>query len=164
MIDRDEKTMSRFMANVEPEPMSGCWLWGASASDTGYGQITIKGRNYSSHRASYQLHVGEIPPGMLVCHKCDNPICVNPDHLFLGTPKDNMIDMVKKKRHLNPKTAGELHGSARLKAADIVEIRGAQGVSQSVLARKYNIAPSHVSAIRSGKRWAILRMEGSDVA
>lgn len=79
---------------------NGCWEWAASFRGQ-YGKIKIKGKHYSSHRISFYLENGYLPEHMLVCHKCDNPKCVRPDHLFLGTHKDNSQDMVSKGRRRN---------------------------------------------------------------
>jgi hypothetical protein len=81
-----------------PEPNSGCWLWLGMVYTTGYGGVVHQGITKLAHRASYEAFHGVIPRKMLICHHCDNPSCVNPDHLFLGTEQDNADDMVKKKR------------------------------------------------------------------
>lgn len=91
----------RFHANYIPEPMSGCWLWVGGTNGKGYGQLWIDGEpSIMAHRLSWELHNGPIPKGMLVCHKCDTPPCVNPDHLFIGTDKDNIQDCIKKGRYV----------------------------------------------------------------
>lgn len=112
----------------------------------------------SAHRVSYELHNGTIPDGLFVCHKCDNPACVNPKHLFLGTPDDNMKDKVKKGRHKwNPPTFhGEKHPMAKLTQAQVDEIRGlfATNTYKKVeLAKRFNISNTHVGYILSGKAW-----------
>lgn len=87
----------RIIANVEPEPNSGCWLWTAGLGGSGYGALRY-GTPTRAHRVSYMVFVGPITDGLFVCHRCDTPLCVNPDHLFLGTAKDNAVDAMRKGR------------------------------------------------------------------
>jgi hypothetical protein len=90
----------RFWLRVQKS--DGCWTWQGAKGDHGYGHFTADGGvDVSTHRYSYQLHHGEIPPGMVICHRCDNPVCVNPDHLFLGTQRDNVQDMIQKGRRVS---------------------------------------------------------------
>jgi hypothetical protein len=98
------------MAKSARDPISGCCVWAGARSASGYG--VAAGKIKIASRLSWTLHYGEIPDGLLVCHKCDNPPCVNPEHLFLGTHADNTQDMVRKGRA--PREYGKLYGSARL--------------------------------------------------
>ncbi len=83
---------------TSPEPTSGCWIWLGATANCGYGELRMKGVRTRAHRYSYELFKGPIPKGLFVCHSCDVPACVNPDHLWVGTQKDNLADMVRKER------------------------------------------------------------------
>ena len=83
----------RLATHAYPEPNSGCWLWGGPTFVTGYGAVVVNGASKSAHRLAYEVANGPIPPGMFVCHKCDVPGCVNPDHLWLGTRGENNRDV-----------------------------------------------------------------------
>ena len=93
--------LERFNEKYIPEPNTGCWLWTSTWASCGYGQFRINGKYWLAHRASWKLLYGEIPGGLQVLHKCDVRPCVNPDHLFLGTQSDNMLDCFKKGRRAN---------------------------------------------------------------
>jgi predicted XRE-type DNA-binding protein len=103
----------------------------------------------------FELHFGEIPLGIYVCHRCDNPKCINPEHLFLGTPKDNMNDKMKKGRNFNVK--GSQHGQAKLDEEKVLEIKrllAEKNLTQKKIGEKYGVNQNTISLIKSGKIWS----------
>ena len=146
----------RFWAKVARRGPEECWLWMAYLNNTGYGNIKHggrEGRMLLSHRVSYELHFGPIPVGMCVCHRCDNPACVNPSHLFLGTHAENMADRNTKGRAAGP--LGESNRRSKLRESDIRDIRHmrASGFTQQALAERFDISQTNVSSIVRGKTW-----------
>lgn len=91
-------SLARFTEKYIPVPESGCWLWIGASTASGYGQMKCGRKLHRAHRVSWELHRGPIPEGLMVCHRCDVPSCVNPEHLFLGTAKENYRDCVEKGR------------------------------------------------------------------
>lgn len=129
-----------FWSKVLIIPEHTCWEWIACKQE-GYGRFSVNKRLTLAHRFSYELHYGPIPKGLLVCHKCDNPGCVKPDHLFLGTHHDNLIDSLNKGRQ--PKPRGEGHPKARLsnkKAEEMRESYKKQKVSFDKLGKKFGVS------------------------
>lgn len=138
-----------------------CWDWVGFAHPKGYGHLTVKGKLFKSHRASYEAYNGPIPEGLQVLHQCDNPGCVNPNHLFLGTHLDNMKDKAKKMRA--PAMVGELNPYHLLSEADVREIlrlrrMGERGVD---VAKQFNVSQCTVSAIVTGRNWSHISTEGT---
>jgi hypothetical protein len=135
-----------------------CWLWAAASKQKGYGKISfspIKGESVviAAHRIAYFLHYGKDPVGMVILHKCDNILCVNPHHLEEGTQKDNMQDMFKKHRHNLPK--GSQHFKAKIKEQAVREIREKHttGTTKKKLAAEYNIDLSQINRIVNFAAW-----------
>jgi hypothetical protein len=135
-----EPILDRVLARSFPEPNSGCWLWTERLFGGGYGRLQIGRRYMLSHRVAWEAHFGPVPDGLLVCHRCDNPPCVNPDHLFLGTPKENVADMIRKGRS----------NYNRIPDAICDAIRGSEKSSYA-LAAEYGISPSYAWRIREEK-------------
>jgi Autographiviridae endonuclease len=115
--------IQRFNERWTPEPWSGCWLWTAGVGTNNYGKFWFNRRRNVAHRVSWQLHRGPIPTGMWVLHKCDTPLCVNPDHLWLGTNGDNQRDSVEKGRQRPSFYRGESLPQSKLTDRDIIAIR-----------------------------------------
>lgn len=146
-----EERFWRFVERTE-----SCWLWTGTKLRAGYGSLSVSNAppvRALAHRLSWQIHHGEIPDGMHVLHRCDNPSCVRPDHLFLGTHRDNMLDKVSKGRANAPR--GERVWGAKLTPEQVREARAAYraGTRVADLARKYGVShPSMTKAVR-GERW-----------
>lgn len=147
----------RFWEKINKDGPNGCWLWTAG-TDRGYGFISNERRvSVGAHRVSWIIHNGPIPDGLEVCHSCDNPPCVNPKHLFLGTHLENVADMYAKGRNRPPtgKFRGELSSSARLTADKVRDIRQrfASGEFQTHLALEYGVKQATISLIVMRKTW-----------
>lgn len=153
---RDDRAAFRFWSRVRPAE-SGCWEWTGQLSNTGYGEFPNGNRRKVwAHRMAFAMCVGPIPAGMFVLHSCDNPRCINPSHLSLGTPRDNVNDMIRKGRM--PDRSGEGNGRARLSVAQVREIveRRARGDSVRRMAQEYGVGITTIRNIYLGETWKSL--------
>ena len=156
--DISEKDARRFWRHVD-KSSPPCWQWTKSTRAAGYGRIKIKGRWLSTHRVAYTLTKGCIPVGLLVMHTCDNPACVNPSHLRVGTHSDNLSDMHKKNRH--PRPRGERHGRHILKESDALEILHLynNGTNRNDIASKFGVCRGTANSIGRRITWRHLRAD-----
>lgn len=142
----------RFWERVDRRGSGECWRWKGAPSGFGYGVLFVRGKNRYAHRLSYSLAHGPIPRGLFVLHRCDNPICVNPAHLFLGTPHDNNIDMAAKGRS----THGEKNRHAKLTRDDVRWMRWARvysGATQRRIGAFFGVDQSTVCYAVNGSTW-----------
>ncbi len=169
-LPRYMRIIDRFFDGIGKRLPNGCIIWSGRKDRCGYGRIRIGSpatelKEIGAHRVSYEYFINDAPEHMKVCHHCDNPSCINPLHLFLGTQKDNMVDMVKKGRHArrgnsgggNRKThrRGEEHHQAKITKDVVKEIRqrAASGERHSDLGKEFGVCTSHISKIVVKKYW-----------
>lgn len=169
---------NRFWSSVEIRSENECWNWVGGINSKGYGRFHCSRKSFGAHRIAYALGVDDIPSGLNVCHECDNPICCNPSHLWLGTNKENVLDaktkgrlsdgkqtffhknrhlissMIRKKRADNPElfVRGEQVNTAILTEPDVVVIRRSSE-SNASLAKKYGVVPRTIHLCRIRKTW-----------
>ena len=143
----------KFLVKVRQDPATGCWLWTGYRTADGYGMANLQGKRGAAHRIAWMLFRGEIPAAMFVCHTCDIPACVNPDHLFLGTPAMNAADARRK---------GRIRQGERISAAKLTTVQVQQVLAllaedrmyMTEVARQFGVCVSTISGIRSGRLWA----------
>ena len=140
------------MTKVSVQP-NGCWEWIGTRIHGGYGRIYYDGSDRYTHRAMYEYMNGLLPKGTLVLHRCDNPPCVNPKHLFAGTQTDNMTDCRSKGRMVHVAHFGESNGRAKLTERQVDQIRANKTTSHAALARRLGVSGVMVSLIRRGLAW-----------
>jgi len=140
-----------------------CWLWTGAKDKNGYGDFNLhltnetnKYKKVKAHRYSYELYMGKFKNSFLVCHSCDTPSCVNPNHLFLGTAADNASDMVKKKRSMS----GERNNRGKLKAHQVIEIREklSKRYNQTKLSKEYGVSRNTIKTIKNFQIWKDLEI------
>lgn len=158
MTTRGLPIQERFMLYAIADPISGCWLWGGAVDKDGYGvfMTRIDGvkKTNKAHRFSWELHNEKIAPGLCVLHKCDIPSCVNPSHLYTGTPQENMDDMWRRGRGCPPK--GVAHCRSKLNNYQVRIIRrfAAYGtISQREIGEVFGVHQSEISRILYNKAW-----------
>jgi len=144
----------RYQNKIEFGAPSGCWLWSGYSSRSGYGYISLKGNMRRAHREAFEDKNGPIPDGLVVRHKCDTPLCVNPDHLLIGTHADNVRD--RESRGRGPR--GEGHPWTKITEADVLSIReiyipNHPVFSGAALARRFDVSFQLISAIINRKVW-----------
>lgn len=158
----------KYLVNKE----TGCHEWIAAKNKNGYGLTAYKGKSIQAHRLAWTIKFGEIPSGMFVCHKCDNPSCCNPDHLFIGSAYDNCQDMISKGRAFYQKqsvirgfentkrsrTNPDGSSNSKLKIKDVIQIkkRLLEGEPHSSIAKSYAVSKSTITSINTGNRWSFV--------
>jgi hypothetical protein len=150
-IESKKPVTQRIFENMTPEPNTGCWLWTGHVNEYGYGILGIEHKARAAHRVSYEGYNGPISQGLLVMHTCDVRCCVNPDHLRLGTHKDNAADRNQKKRQ----AVGEKIWTAKLTDVQVIAIREAFSIGHSIenIAAYFKMKVSYMRIIAKGKRW-----------
>lgn len=134
---------------------NGCWIWQGGKNSKGYGHIERRGQRIQAHHASWELHRGPVPQGLWVLHACDVPSCVNPAHLFVGTPTDNSQDCLKKGRWGKNEVKGEQVGTSKLNAEQVLAIRSLAKVrSVKDIASIYSVKASTIYDVLQGRTWA----------
>ena len=139
--------VNRFLSFVQVRS-AGCWTWLGCTDLDGYGRFGVAGKTVLAHRVSYEMHNGKIPTNMCVLHRCDNPGCVNPAHLWSGTYLDNAQDRENKNRG----AYGEKHWQAKLTEEQVREIRRSSK-PQGAIAKRFGIDQAHVSRIKNRRKW-----------
>jgi len=166
----DEFFRARFWSKVDVRGGHACWPWKAYRDHRGYGKFGIPRwmagdgpHILLAHRVAYALAYGEPPSDKMVCHRCDNPPCVRPDHLFLGVSADNVRDMWTKGRAFMPKQVGERHHSAKLTEAQVLDLRRryrAGGITIQQLATEHGVSMATIGHTLTGRVWKHLPLSG----
>jgi len=151
--DRIIPIEDRIKNKFKVDPNNNCWIWQGFKDKDGYGSIIINQKMNKPHRVMWEIHNGPIPEGINVLHKCDNPPCVNPDHLFLGSQKDNIQDCIKKDRFVR----GEKNGRAKLTKNKVIKIYY-DNRKYAEIAKDFSVSKASVGSIKKGRNWAHLNL------
>lgn len=151
----EKEFIKAFWSRVKISDFFSCWEWQAATNSAGYGHVGRSGRHILCHRLAWEFAYGPIRNGLCVLHKCDNPPCVNPNHLFQGTIRDNSLDMVKKGRARWNSAVGEQCAVARLSQSQVLLIRSlkSEGKSAVELGVAFGVTRGHIHKIVSGESW-----------
>lgn len=151
---RPQNTPSKFWSRVSRGLPDECWNWLGAKSRGGYGNVRFQNKFYRAHRLAYELENGPFGDGLLVCHRCDNPLCCNPNHLFLGTPKDNVLDAVGKRRM----SVCSKNGRALFTDDEALLLRDMYrgGITATSIARHLGLSKITVWMLCAGKTWKYL--------
>ncbi len=154
--------MEKLWKRINKKGEDECWEWLGSVSKNGYGQFGINNKVYYTHRAVYELIYGIIPKGLCVCHKCNNPPCCNPNHLFLGTARENSDKRDREGRWRTGDYCGEKHGRSKLTEKNIMEIRTLYSTGkyfQRELGEMFGVSRTHIDRILGKRTWKHLNEE-----
>jgi len=154
----------KFWEKVNKKGKDDCWEWLAGRNHKNYGNFYVsignsKDKHWIAHRMAWKLTYGEIPKGLHICHHCDNPPCVNPNHLWIGTNKDNILDASRKGR-LVRKIRGEDHHKSKLTEKEVIEIkhiRKETGLSFIKIGKMFNVHPTTIGYIMRGRTWSHIK-------
>lgn len=155
-----DKQVARFWSKIDIGSPVECWEWSNSTNWKGYGHLGINEVTWLSHRLAWMLTSGDIPDGLCVLHECDNPLCCNPDHLFLGTHTDNMHDMIRKGRLVI--NNGSKNGRSKLTEDQVREIRKLKPLySLRQLGKIFDVSHGAIDLVIQGKTWKHVTAEGN---
>lgn len=154
-LEYQAEALKKFYRTVDSS--GDCWLWTGMLFKSGYGKFDFNGVRHYAHRFIYQMVNGDIATNLFVCHHCDTPPCVRPDHLFLGAPKDNTRDMIAKGRSKLRPHLGEMHGRSKLTKLDVLSIRAKYQVGDRegyrLAAKEFGTSPNNIEFVLKRRTW-----------